>query len=318
MYAILNVSPGWGSAAELTRISKAIISLITGSSLASVRDNAFSGSSVFNFAKSSRVASNLQDFWIKDTDTTAHAPCDTAVPKTKYLKVEHANSHIMWSLSSNAGFVLSTSNTLYNYNSGVSAGNATNIHVFCNEACVVVAFATENSLKPGCFGILSEITYDAMPYIDDDTNSVIPVVISNVLGYNPKIVGSGSETQNPFQAHSIMTDYDTGTVSTVANINLWRIGNVNVSSNPTTLTVGDSRFDPVTQTEVEGISPFGVAYQSPNAIFIGSITDKSGIMFMNGLGYPAAGDERSIPPDVIVSINSVDYVVLDKFLIPYV
>lgn len=316
MYAILNFSAGWQAIAELDRIAKSINALVTGSSLASLQSGVLASSTTYKAAKSTRVASALSDFWIRDTDYISHSPCDTAYPKSKYLRFSQQSSHIYWNLANDIAFTTPVTNTVYNSNVGTNTAPL-NVHVYCNSSCVVVGFVQENDLKPLMFSIVSEFTYDAMPYYDEN-NSFIPAIMSNLLGYTPQIVGTGSATQNPFSTLGFVSNYTTGSGSGIVQVANWRVGNTHSAIQPTQLSVGNSRLDPEKLTEVEAFLPIGFAATSSTGLFVGNITDKTGIYIMSGPGYPDSANRRAISPDIVIAIDGTNYIVLDKFIIPFV
>lgn len=316
MYAILNFSSGWITHAD--KIAKAINSLVCGASLASLQATHLAGTT-FNLSKSRRKADVADHFWIQDTDYICHAPCDTPSAQNKYARFGTLGGHISFDLGTNVQFTSSSNSYVLNTNASASSSSPINIHVQCTKRGIVTSIAVENEIKPAILTVLSEITYEAMPYMDDNTGTFVPAVISSTLIYNPQITGASNTTQNPFKCPAAITNSASGTVGAISFTN-WRVGNTNIFSQPLSTTVGNTRQEPGTMVDVEAFLPLGVAAQNmSNAIFVGCITDKSGIMIMNGLGYPEESVvSKGLPPDIIVTINGKDYVALDKILVPYI
>lgn len=316
MYAVLNFSAGWIS--HLGPISKAITSLVCGASLSSVQASHLASTN-FNIAKSFRRATDANHFWIQDTDNICHSPCDTPTAQNKYARIVDASTNIAVSLGTNLSFTnLSTSYCLRSA-SAISNSFAISIHVYCTKKAIVISSVQENGSKPAVTCVLSEITYDLMPYMDDATGSFVPAVLGE-FGYNPLFAGSSSgDSDDPFHCPNVVTNIASG-ASAIMTTTDWVVGNASTAYNPLSRALGTTRLSADGNSSVEAFLPLGVCSSSNTILFVGSITEKSGIMITNGVGHPV--DSTNAPncmsPDTILELNGVDYFILDRLLVPYV
>jgi hypothetical protein len=317
MYAILNFSGGWLNATELTRISNAIAALVSGSSLASVGSSELVDSTRYVPAKSTRISTRSADFWTRSSSNSVNSPCGTIHPKTKHVRFDSTSTSIGISLANNGTFVNSAVKNILTTGIGLIQTSSLNVHVYCNENCIVVGFVQENASRPASFSVVSEITYGVMPYMDD-ANNFIPVVLSNLLGNSPKFVGAVGETSIPFVSPGFISNLTTGAAAPAGtNLVSWRVGNVTTLNQPIINSVGNSRLDATKLNGVEAVLPLGVASISDDTLFVGSITDKTGIYVFSGPGYPSSSNSKTISPDMVIEVNGNNYIVLDRLAIPF-
>lgn len=293
-------------------LAKALTALVCGYSLAHVASNQLAGTS-FVLEKSSRKATTADHFWTQDTEYIAHAPCDTVNAQNKYVRFS-GSSHLMFELGTD--ITMTKSSTSYVYVTSYLGPAPHIIHLFVTKRCIVVAVMSHLENYARLVNMLSEITYETAPYLDDASGNFVPAVITQ---YTQELTSSSASiTTNMFRMPNVLLN--TNSQGQMNNSNT-RIGETTYSNNPITRSVGLSKLNAQLDTVVEAVFSLGVQSHLTGSQISGSITAKSGIMVMSGTGYPtntANSASKILPPDMLINVNGQDYFPLNRFLIPYI